>query len=694
MSNFAIDRCTDVRVMEEKRREIRPQALDPDNAESLMAWQLVKDTSQSVFLTGKAGTGKSTLLRYITTNTKKKYVVLAPTGIAAINVGGQTIHSFFRLPFKPILSDDPDFATSRLRKRMRYSNDQIKLLKELDLIIIDEISMVRADVIDMIDRLLRTYCKDMRRPFAGKQLLMVGDVFQLEPVVTGDIRDILARQYDTPYFFSAHVFREMEMVPIELRKVYRQSDADFVGLLDRVRDGHPTQADLMLINSRVVSRESVMASDPSTGSLPVTIATRRDTVDSINAERLAALRSPEKIYIGVIERDFPESSLPTDMQLTLKPGAQVMFVRNDPDRRWVNGTIGIVEELPEEATKIQVRTSDGALHAVEPERWANIRYEYDEEQHTIKEIELGSFTQFPLKLAWALTVHKSQGMTFDNVILDFGRGAFAGGQSYVALSRCRSLEGIRLLSSLAERDVYVHPAVVRFSRNFNSRQIIDSAIAKARAEAALASASKAFAEGDMQKTVNDMAVALQARPELLRSKAALRLTARYLGIVERLKKQNDDLRLDLEQARERFRKLAEEYVALGDQCRAEGTDSAPAIANYDKALSLCPDYAPALLGKGRVLAETGDLDAAEQWLRKASEANTADWHALADLADIYTASHAYAEALDCLLSAVGRNRKVARVYDSLADLYTMLDQPEDAEYYRDMAQSLKKRKKK
>ncbi len=664
--------------------------LDPDNAEMLTAWQLVCETSQSVFLTGKAGTGKSTLLRYIQANTKKKHVVLAPTGIAAINVGGQTLHSFFHLPFKPVMPDDPEFATGKLRQRMRYSKDMVKLLRELELIIIDEVSMVRADTIDLIDKILRVHCGEMRRPFAGKQLLMVGDIFQLEPVVGPDSRDIIGRQYATPHFFSAHIFEEMQIVPIELRKVYRQSDAGFVQLLDRVRDGHPTPDDLRLINSRVAG--SGDGSRDAEGELPVTIATRRDTVDSINAARLESLRTPERTYTGTIERDFPETSLPTDMELTLKAGAQVMFLRNDPQHRWVNGTIGIVESLDRD--KIAVRTAPDALHTVERERWSNIRYEYDEKTHKVTETELGSFTQFPVKLAWAMTVHKSQGMTFDRVVLDFGRGAFTGGQAYVALSRCRSLEGIELLNPLADRDIYVHPAVIRFSRSFNSGEIVSAAIDNARADAALASALAAFDSGDMNRAVEHMALAASLRPAILHRAPLRRLAARRLGIVGQLKNRIEALQLEIDEAHARFVRLADEYVALGRQCLADAANPQAAVANYDKALRLCPDHAVALYERGRVLADMGELDAAEQSLRRAAEADDTDWQALLCLAGVYNATRAQAEALDCLLTALDRNDKIPQIHEALADLYDSIDDSAEADMHRALAARLRKKKRK
>ena len=253
--------------------------IDLNNDEFQNAWKLINYTHQSVFLTGKAGTGKSTFLKYIRDNIKKKYVVLAPTGIAAVNVGGVTMHSFFRIPLKPLLPDDPDFAVKRLRERMKYPKDLRKLIKELELIIIDEISMVRADVIDFIDKILRVYSSNMREPFGGKQLLLVGDIFQLEPVVTSDMREVLRTHYQNSYFFSANAFSQIEIVPIELKKIYRQNDSQFISMLDRIRMGRPLQEDVLKLNQRVFERDSASTGDDK---MVMTLATRRDMVDTIN----------------------------------------------------------------------------------------------------------------------------------------------------------------------------------------------------------------------------------------------------------------------------------------------------------------------------------------------------------------------------------------------------------------------------
>ena len=452
--------------------------IDLDNPEFIKAWELLQHTKQSIFLTGKAGTGKSTFLRYITAHTHKKYVVLAPTGIAAVNVGGVTLHSFFRIPFKPIVPGDPDFAPNRIKERMKYPGSLVKLIRELELIIIDEISMVRADIIDFVDLLLRTYSGNQREPFGGKQLLFVGDVFQLEPVLTGDMRDILRKFYRDAFFFSAHAFDKIRLVPIELRKIYRQSQGEFVELLDRIRMGCATAEDLARLNSRCSAPtlpETAGDEKPT-----MTLAARRDMVDNINESRLKAIEKPVFTFIGEIKGDFPENSLPTDLELSLKEGAQVVFIKNSPDKFWVNGTIGTVTSLTQDL--LEVRLENGEVHEVEPEKWSNIKYTFNPKTNKIDETELGSFVQYPVKLAWALTIHKSQGLTFNNVIIDIGRGAFTGGQTYVALSRCRSFEGLTLRSTVADRDIFVNPAIINFSRTFNDPILINDALRKAHAE--------------------------------------------------------------------------------------------------------------------------------------------------------------------------------------------------------------------
>ena len=301
---------------------------DLDNPELQQALQIIQYTHRSLFLTGKAGTGKSTFLRHICATTKKKHVILAPTGIAAINAGGSTLHSFFKLPFHPLLPDDTRYSVRNLRSTMKYTSEKRKLLREVELIVIDEISMVRADVIDFIDKILRVYSRNMRQPFGGKQLLLVGDMYQLEPVLKEDERRMLHPYYPTTFFFGARVWREMRLVSIELNKVYRQTDPAFISILDHIRTSDATDNDLRTLNTRVGGKL-----DTSTGGLAITLSTRRDTVDYINEQQLDKLPGKPVTFTGEVTGEFPDSSLPTPVELEVKAGAQIIFIKNDIDRR-------------------------------------------------------------------------------------------------------------------------------------------------------------------------------------------------------------------------------------------------------------------------------------------------------------------------------------------------------------------------
>lgn len=649
--------------------------IDLDNPDFQNAWQLINYTRRSVFLTGKAGTGKSTFLRYIVENIRKKTVVLAPTGIAAVNVSGQTLHSFFKIPLKPILPTDPDFAIRTLRKRMKYSSSHVKLLRQLDLIIIDEISMVRADIIDFIDKILRVYCHNMREPFGGKQLLLVGDIFQLEPVVTGDARDVLAHYYNAPYFFNALAFNELAIVPIELRKVYRQDDADFISLLDRVRAGQPAEADIRRLNAKLIPSEQV---DRLSADMTMTIASRRDMVDHINERHLNELKTPEIVYKGIIKGDFPMNALPTDLELSLKVGAQIVFIKNSPDRRWVNGTLGIIDSLSDE--KICVRLEQGNVVEVEQEVWGNIKYQYNEEKGTVDEIELGSYMQFPVKLAWALTIHKSQGLTFNKVIIDIGRGAFTGGQTYVALSRCRSFDGISLCSTLNMRDIFVNRHIIDFASRFNNQKLIDEAIESSKADDFYNKSSKAFDMRDFYSAVDYLAQAIESRNEL-KKPTVRRLIARKLAIISQLEHKIQVLNEKVESDKKRFLELSDTYVTLGNEC-AEAGEYAPALANYNKALELAPDNYLALLLMAQLVAENGETDKAIALLKEALDINPEDTRALVSIGDIYSAEGDLAAAMDFFLRAHALDEYDKKILRRIISLFENMGDEESAEHYK------------
>ena len=597
---------------------------DTQNKEFQDALNLIQYTRQSVFLTGKAGTGKSTFLRYICEHTKKKHVVLAPTGIAAINAGGSTLHSFFKLPFYPLLPDDPNFSLQRgrIHEFFKYTKPHRKLLEELELVIIDEISMVRADIIDAVDRILRVYSRNLREPFGGKQILLVGDVFQLEPVVKGDERDILNRFYPTPYFFSARVFGQIDLVSIELQTVYRQTDKVFVNVLDHIRSNTVGAADLQLLNTRYGTQIEQSEAD-----MYITLATRRDNVDYINDKKLAELPGEPVTFHGEIMGDFPESSLPTSQELVLKPGAQIIFIKNDFDRRWVNGTIGIVSGFDPIEETLYIITDDGKECDVKRESWRNIRYKYNEEKKQIEEEELGTFTQYPVRLAWAITVHKSQGLTFSRVVIDFTGGVFAGGQAYVALSRCTSLDGIQLKKPINRADVFVRPEIVNFAGRFNDRQAIDKALKQAQADVQYAAASRAFDKGDMEECLEQFFRAIHSRYDIEKS-VPRRFIRRKLGVINTLKEQNKKLKEQMREQQERLRQYAHEYLLMGNECITQAHDSRAALANYDKALSLDPNYVDAWIRKGITLFNDGRYLEAEECLTRAVKLRPAEFKAV------------------------------------------------------------------
>ncbi|MFW5719759.1 MAG: AAA family ATPase [Candidatus Dojkabacteria bacterium] len=415
---------------------------------------VLEHTDKSVFITGKAGTGKSTLLNYFRKHTRKPHAVIAPTGVAAINIEGETIHSFFG--FKPGITPNEAVKVAR-------SSWNKELYQNLALIVIDEISMVRADMMDSIDRFLQTVRKD-RREFGGVQMAFIGDLFQLPPVVRSDEREIFTSEYTSPYFFDSHVIQNllqgMEGLEIyELEKIYRQTDSTFIELLHAIRNRTVSPAQITLLNQQVRDAPTKNSEEPF-----IYLTATNQLADDINEAELENLHEKPKYYEGEIKGEFSERDLPTDELLGLKTGARVMFLNNDPEGRWINGTLGTVLEFVEEddADAVVVMIDDGEEVVVTPNTWNNYESKFNREAKSIEKNEIGSFTQIPLKLAWAITIHKSQGKTFDNVVIDFGRGAFAHGQVYVALSRCRTLEGITLIKPVQARHIFMDARVVQF----------------------------------------------------------------------------------------------------------------------------------------------------------------------------------------------------------------------------------------
>ena len=443
--------------------------VQPDSTNTIfkLAADFVNNTSRHVFLTGRAGTGKTTFLKYIKEQTQKHAVVIAPTGVAAINAGGVTMHSFFQLPFGPFIpAHQQGFGMhnenvtdkSSLFKNIRFTAEKRTLLQELQLLIIDEVSMVRADMLDAMDAILRHFRKNLHQPFGGVQVLYIGDMYQLPPVVAGNEWDILQPHYDSPFFFSAKVIAQAPPLYIELKKIYRQNEQLFIDVLNRVRNYQVLPEDISLLNNRYCP-DFIPAEKKY-----ITLCTHNRKADTINNSALENLPGKPVSFNGTISGEFSDKALPTEMNLVLKEGAQVMFIKNDSgtDRKFFNGKLATVSKI--ETDKIIVQAYDtGEELTVEKETWKNIRYSLNKESNRIEEEELGSFTQYPLRLAWAITIHKSQGLTFEKAVIDAG-GSFAAGQVYVALSRCISLEGMVLLSRLQASAITTDERVIAFAQ--------------------------------------------------------------------------------------------------------------------------------------------------------------------------------------------------------------------------------------
>ncbi len=426
-----------------------------DNEKALKAISLIRDSNASVFLTGKAGTGKSTLLDYIIRHTQKSMVKLAPTGIAAININGQTIHRFFKFPVRPFLPND---------KSLRFYAEIEQICNNVSTFIIDEVSMVRADLMTAIDLSLKKYMKN-KLPFGGKQMLFVGDLFQLAPIVDNkklEEAEIIKKNYNTPFFFSAPIFKIFDLTVIELNLVYRQSDITFVSILDRIRIGDVSQHDLDIINRQY----SELKSPRRYNDKKMSLTCRTKQAELINSSILSSIDSPHVNFIatatGTFHGDIPKTKPPTYVNLTLCVGARVMLITNDKSNQWVNGTLGTITKINTKSISIEVLLDSNNYVEVTPHQWNDLAYYWNEENNRIDTKSVGTFDQLPVKLAWASTIHKAQGLTLEKVDINLGEGAFAEGQTYVALSRCNTLEGIELSQEIQLSDVKVSQEAIDF----------------------------------------------------------------------------------------------------------------------------------------------------------------------------------------------------------------------------------------
>ncbi|MDR2388391.1 MAG: AAA family ATPase [Tannerellaceae bacterium] len=657
---------------------------DTNNKEFQDALQLITCTRQSVFLTGKAGTGKSTFLKYICKHIRKKFVVLAPTGIAAINAKGVTLHSFFKLPFRPLLPDDPDLSIKdgKIFDFLKYNKSKRKLISEIELIVIDEISMVRADIIDCIDRILRVYSQNMRSPFGGKQLLLVGDVYQLEPVVPSDQKEILNHFYSNPFFFSAHVFKEINLVSIELQKTYRQSDPIFIRVLDKIRNNTACREELDVLNTRCIADFT-----PKNEDMYVTLATRRDHADYINERKLGELPGEEILCRGTVRGEFPESSLPTQLKLSIKEQAQIIFIDNDLERRWVNGTIGRISKI-DAAGHVYALLENGKEHLVEETEWHNYKYTYNEKEKRIEEQIIGTFRQLPLRLAWAITIHKSQGLTFSRVVIDLTGGAFAGGQTYVALSRCTSMEGLVLKWKITERDIFIRKEIVEFSRMFNDKKRIEAAICESEADLLYAQALHLFDKGDIQGAVEAFSAALGKRNELTKP-VVRRFLCMKLNLIHTQGEEIKRLQKEAYSRQEMQNEYAREYYLMGNECITEAKDPDAALRNFNKALKLNPAYVDAWVRKGVTLLDMGDIHAAQTCLNEAVRLSPLSFKARYNRGKTMLRLRHYEEAVADLDKALAIKTDHAAAHEYIAEAYYYLGNRLQAQRHLDIADRLR-----
>lgn len=498
--------------------EVDGVQLDRDNHEFMLALEYALHTNSSLYLTGKAGSGKTTFLKYLRKVTAKKMVVLAPTGVAAVNAEGQTIHSFFGIEHTPYVPndkrlrttappDDPDRST--IFQHFAFNDNKRTLIRNLELMVIDEVSMVRADLLDVVDTILRVY-RSSYLPFGGVQVILIGDAFQLPPVVKGEDKNILYQFYDSEFFFSSKVIQRNKLLYIELKKIYRQSERDFIDLLNRVRVNQMIQDDFRVLDSRYDS-----AFHPDDNDNYIILATTNARVSQVNDDKLSALDTPLVTYTAEIKDDFPVDKRPTETNLQLKVGAQVMIIRNNWSNSIYNGMIGTVKATADNAVFVEVDGPHGEKRevAITQEIWENVIFKWNAKEKCVEKTVIGTFTQFPLRLAWAITVHKSQGMTFERVIADVGN-SFASGQVYVALSRCTSLNGLVLSSRISPWSVRTDKKVLRFAQDETPETLLTEQLSGSKADYYYGEARRAFYSKKVGKSIEYLYTAIQFRNDI------------------------------------------------------------------------------------------------------------------------------------------------------------------------------------
>jgi hypothetical protein len=550
--------------------------LDKENVEFNNAAEFVRHTDKLVYLTGKAGTGKTTFLKYIKGSTDKNTVILAPTGVAAINAGGVTIHSFFQIPFGPFVPNDSRLRTNAtgsenketIYTTFKYSEDKRKIIQNLEVLIIDEISMVRADVLDVIDKILGVFRQKPYLPFGGVQVILIGDTFQLPPIADNEQWRILSQFYKTPFFFSSKVIEQNKPLYIELKKIYRQNEQEFIDLLNRVRVNQVTQNDFSVLNAKYNPTFSGNGSDY------IILATHNKIVNETNLTKLNQLETKLFTFEANVSGTFPDKHKPTDHFLKLKVGAQIMFIKNDTGKikRYYNGKIGKIKEL-QESSIIVIFDNETEIE-VERSEWNNIKYTYDKKQKKIIEEIIGTFEQFPIRLAWAITVHKSQGLTFEKVIADLGR-AFTSGQVYVALSRCTSFSGLILKTQLNNYAIKTDPRVIEFAKNETPGTLITEQLNTGKADFYYKKARESFGKGKIKSAFDFFKKALKFRNDIdtdnfkkfieVQGKRLLGYKQKNFALIEKLELTNNELIERIEIIEFQSQELLEKNTKISEQ---------------------------------------------------------------------------------------------------------------------------------